>query len=348
MDLTNEGEFKKLDPNGIGQALTLFPDQIKKTWGDAMASNIKHVEFDSLVISGMGGSSNAAKILQSLVEEDFEKPFAVYNDYGLPGWVNEKTLVIANTYSGNTEETLSAIDEAKKRGSKLIGVTTGGKLAEMIKSGEIPGAIVSAGETNPSGFPKSGLGVSLGALAGALVKAGVLDIKESEINSALDELIEIRKTWSAKEVATWFHGSLPVLFAARPFLGPLNAGRNAMCEISRNFTQFYDFPEVNHVLVEAMSVPAGAKEETKYLFFASKFNHPRILTRFKVTGHILKEQGLEFTDYVLKGTTKLAQSLEIPHYAAWVGYYLSMLDDTDPGPEPWIIKLKNELSQPVH
>ncbi len=348
MDLTNEEEFKKLDPNGIGQALMLFPDQIKKTWADAMASNITPIECESVLISGMGGSSNAGKIIQSLVEEDFKKPFVVYNDYGLPGWVNEKTLVVANTYSGNTEETLSAIEAAKKVGARLLGVTTGGKLSEMIKSGEIPGAIVSAGETNPSGFPKSGLGVSLGALAGALVKAGVLKIEEAEINSALDEVIEIRKSWNAKETATWLHGNLPVLFASRPLLGALNAGRNAMCEISRNFTQFYDFPEVNHVLIEAMGKPEAAKEKMRYLFFVSKFNHPRMLTRYKVTGNILKEQGLEFSDYMLKGSTKLAQVLELPHFAAWVGYYLSMLDDTDPGPEPWIIKLKNELSQPVH
>ena len=313
-----------------------------------MASSISPIECESILITGMGGSSNAGKILQSLVEEDFKKPITVYNDYGLPAWVNEKTLVVANTYSGNTEETLSGLEIAKKVGAKVLGVTTGGKLAEMIKSGEIPGSIVSAGDTNPSGFPKSGLGSSLGALAGALVKAGVLNITEAEINLALDELIEIRKTWNAKETAEWLHGNLPVLFAARPLLGALNAGRNAMCEISRNYSQFYEFPEVNHVMVEAMGKPQAAKEKMRYLFFVSKFNNPRIAVRFKVTGNILKEQGLEFSHYMLKASTKLAQSLELPHYCAWVGYYLSMLDDTDPGPEPWIIKLKNELSQPVH
>jgi glucose/mannose-6-phosphate isomerase len=350
MDLTNEEEFKKLDPDGIGTALTLFPEQIKKTWADAVASKITITpfEYDSVLISGMGGSSNAGKILQSLVEKDFKKPFTVFNDYGLPGWVNEKTLVVANTYSGNTEETLSAVDEAKKRGSKLLGVTTGGKLAEMIKAGEVEGAVVSPGDTNPSGFPKSGLGASLGALAGALAKAGVLNISGNELNAALSELTEIRKTWNAKEIAEWLHGNLPVLFAARPILGPLNAGRNAMCEISRNYTQFYDFPEMNHVLVEAMAKPEFIKEKAKYLFFVSNLYHPRILTRYKVTENILKEQGLEFKDCPLKGSTVLAQALELPHYCAWAGYYLSMLDDADPGPEPWIIKLKQELSQPVH
>ncbi len=348
MNLNKPEEFKKIDPMGIGEGLRLFPEQIKKTWGDAVTSNITPFEFESVLISSMGGSSNAGKILQSLVESDFKKPFVVYNDYGIPGWVNDKTLVVANSYSGNTEETLSAIDEAQKRGSKIIGVTTGGKLAEKIKSGEIPGAVVSAGETNPSGFPKSGLGVSLGALAGALVKAGVINIQEAELNSALDEVTEIRKNWDAKEIAAWLHGNLPVLFAARPFLGSLNAGRNAMCEISRNYSQFYDFPEVNHVMVEAIGKPEAAREKMRYLFFVSKFNHPRIPTRYKVTGNILKEQGLEFNDYLLKGSTILTQALELSHFCAWIGYYLSILDDTDPGPEPWILKLKNELSQPVH
>jgi len=337
-----------IDTLGVENSLKLFPDQIKECWNQAYNSNIPNISAKSVIVSGMGGSSNAAKIIQGLFESELKIPLVVFNDYGLPAWVNSETLVIANSYSGNTEETLSAIVEAKKVGAKILGVTTGGNIAEMVRSEEIMGVVVNPGQTNPTNFPKTGLGVSFGALAGALAKAGVLNLTDVEITSAVDELIKIRENWSAKDFAEWLNNSLPVLFGGRPLLGSLNAGRNAMCEISRNFTQFYDFPEVDHVLVEATQKPDFAKEKIKYIFFLSKFNNPRILTRYKATANIFKEQGLIFSDYLLKGSTKLVQSLELAHFCAWVGFHLSILQGVDPGPEPWIIKLKEALSQPVH
>ena len=347
MDLNDLDGIKKLDSMGVFEALTSFPEQIKTTWEQAAASNIPNINCNAVVVTGMGGSSNAAKIIQSLFESDLKIPFVVHNDYKLPAWVGSDTLVVANSYSGNTEETLSGIDAAKKVGAKILGIATGGKIGEMIKTGEIMGAVITPGTTNPPNFPKSGLGVSLGGLMGALVKAEILKISQEELFSSLDELKDIRDSWDASEMTKWLHGSLPVLFGGKPFTGSLNAGRNAMCEISRNFTQFYDFPEVNHVLIEAMQMPLSAKD-IHYLFFESNFNEERVILRYSVTKKVMNEQKLNYKTYTLKGKTKLTQSLELPYYSAWIGFYLSMLDGVDPGPEPWILKLKGELSQPVH
>lgn len=332
---------------GVGTALEKFPDQIKECWRQAQGASIPQVFAKSVLVSGMGGSSNAAKLLQGIFEDELEVNFEVRNDYGLPGWVNENTLVVANSYSGNTEETLSAIDAAQKLGARVLGVATGGKIGEMIKAGTIIGAVITPGETNPTGFPKTGLGVSLGGLAGALSKVGILHIKDDVMTSAVDEIVEIRKSWDVKDTAGWLHGSEPVLFGGRPLVGALNAGRNAMCEISRNFTQFYDFPEVNHVLIEALQAPVQAKNN-KYLFFESNFNHGRVKTRYEITKSILDEMKLEYKTYKLAGKSKLSQALELSHYCGWLGYHISMLDGVDPGPEPWILKLKSSLSQPVH
>lgn len=347
MDLTNVEKFKQLDSMGVKDALDLFGEQIKTTWDQALASNIPPQSCRSVVITGMGGSSNAAKVIQGLYEDDLKIPIYVHNDYNLPAWVNEDTLVVANSYSGNTEETLSGIAAAKISGSKILGVATGGKIGEMINSGEIYGVIINPGATNPPNFPKTGLGVSLGGLLGALTKAGVLKMGSEELSFSLKELVDIRDSWDAIEMSKWLHGYLPVLFGGRPLVGSLNAARNAMCEISRNYTQFYDFPEMNHVLVEATKMPDSARNN-RYLFFESSFNHERVKLRYRVTKKVLDEQGISYKSYQLKGRTKLTQSLELPHYAAWIAFYLSMLDGVDPGPEPWILKLKGELSQPVH
>jgi glucose/mannose-6-phosphate isomerase len=357
MNLDDSDKIKKLDSMGVGTALSLFPDQVKKTWNQAEESEIPPLEFSSVLVSGMGGSSNAAKIIESLLQKEGKVPFMLYNDYGLPGWVNDETLVVANSYSGNTEETLSAITEAKKRKSKILGIATGGKIGEMITSGDIYGVILDPAETNPTKFPKTGLGVSIGGLMGSLAKAGALPLFTEDVHAALADLEDLRKNWlpdvpssenPAKKLAEWFSGSIPVLFGGRPFLGSLNAGRNVICEVGRTFSLFFDFPEVNHVLVEATMLPAFAKEKIKYLFMESSYNHERVSLRYKVTKDIFDEQGLSYDTYNLSGRSELSQALEIPHLSAWVGYYLSLLNSDDPGPEPWIIKLKESLSQPVH
>jgi glucose/mannose-6-phosphate isomerase len=329
-----------LDSLGIKDALELFPDQIRSAYKQASAATItlKAEDFSALVISGMGGSSNAAKIIQGVYESDLKLPITVFNDYGLPGWVNEKTLVIANSYSGNTEETLSAVEKAKQMGAKVIGISTGGKINDVV---------INPGPTNPSGFPKSGLGVSLGALLGVLNKIGLIDLSVDKLESSLTELVKIRSNWKVEDTAKWLNGGIPVLFCGRPLIGALNAGRNALCEISRNFTQFYDFPEVNHVLIEATQKPEVAKMN-KYIFFESSLLHPRIMTRYEITKKIFDEQGLTYTGIALEGTDAFTQSLELAHFCSWVGYHLSIAQNTDPGPEPWILKLKELLSQPVH
>jgi glucose/mannose-6-phosphate isomerase len=348
MELTDPATWKDLDSLGIGKALDLFPDQISECFKQAYSANIPQFEPSAVIVSGMGGSSNAAKILQGLYEDELKVPFEVYNDYGLPAWVNENTLVVVNSYSGNTEETLSAVAAAEKVKAKVLGVATGGKIGEMIVSGAISGSIINPGNTNPSGFPKSGLGVSFGGLTGALAKGGLLPVTENDINASMVEIKDVRTKWDAKEIAVWLNGNLPVLFGGKPFVGALNAGRNAMCEISRNFTQFYDFPEVDHVMVEAMAKPEVFKEKAKYIFFESNLNNDRVLKRYEVTAQIMTEQGLDYKTYKLKSASKLSQALEIAHYSAWLGFYISILQVTDPGPEPWIIKLKQALAQPVH
>ena len=104
-----------IDALGVGKALELFPDQIKEAWREAYSSALPAFSPSAIVISGMGGSSNAAKILEGIYEADFggKINIDIYNDYGLPSWVDKNCLVIANSYSGNTEETLSAVSAAK-------------------------------------------------------------------------------------------------------------------------------------------------------------------------------------------------------------------------------------------
>ena len=346
--MANIETIKKLDTMGVKIALDKFCDQIETTFKQSLDSNIEKLSFNKVIISGMGGSSNAAKLLAGVYESELSIPIFPYNDYGLPNWADKGTLIISNSYSGNTEENLSTIEAAEKIGATVVGVATGGKIAAMINEGKIKGAVITPGETNPTGFPKTGLGVSLGGLLGALVKVGLLDVTNETLATILSELRDIASKWDPAKVAEYLHGSSPVLYSGRPFIGALNAGRNAMCEISRNFTQFYDFPEVNHVQIEATMKPDWVKGNLKYVFFESDFLNERVKLRYKITKEIFERQGLSAISHKLTTSTKLSQALELAYFCASVAFEISMLDNVDPGPEPWIIELKTKLSQPVH
>lgn len=335
------------DSLGIEKALTLFPDQLKEAWGQAYSANLPQISSKKVVISGMGGSALAGRILAGIYEGESSTEIVVYNDYGLPVYVDKDWVLIANSYSGNTEETLSGIEAAKKLGMQIIGLATGGKIGEMVKGGEISGVILTP-TTNPSNFPKSALGVSLGGLAGFLSKTGLINLSQENFEESVNELIEIRKSWDAKEVASNFVSSIPVLIGARPFLGSVHAGRNVINEIGRTFSIYFDLPELDHHLVEATGYPKNLFQNLYYLFLESDFYNERVKTRIVITKELFDTQKLKYGEFKLQGKTKLTQSLEIPHFCAWVALNLSFLNNVDPGPELWIVELKNKLSQPVH
>jgi glucose/mannose-6-phosphate isomerase len=335
------------DSLGIEKALTLFPDQLKEAWGQAYGADLPQLTSKNVVISGMGGSALAGRILASIYEGESDKEIVVYNDYGLPAFINKDWVLVANSYSGNTEETLSGIEAGKKLGLSVIGIASGGKIGEMIKTGEIPGVIL-APTTNPSNYPKSALGVSLGGLAGLMSKTGLIGLTPEKFGQAVDELIEIRKNWDAKSVAANFVSAIPVLIGARPFLGAVHAGRNVINEIGRTFSAYFDLPELDHHLVEATGYPKNVFQNIYYLFLESDLYHERVKTRINVTKEIFDTQKLKYGEFKLQGKTKFTQALEIPHFCAWIAFNLSLLNGEDPGPEPWIITLKEKLSQPVH
>ncbi|OGZ28043.1 MAG: hypothetical protein A2427_00810 [Candidatus Nealsonbacteria bacterium RIFOXYC1_FULL_40_7] len=335
------------DTLGIEKALTLFPDQLKESWGQAYGTNLPQFSPKKVVISGMGGSSLAGRIIAGIFEAESSSEIVVYNDYALPSFIDKDWVLIANSYSGNTEETLSGVEAGKKLGMQIAGIATGGKIGEMIKNGEIPGVILTP-TTNPSNYPKSALGVSLGGLAGLMAKTGLINLSPENFEESVNELTEIRKNWDAKAVAANFISALPVLIGARPFLGAIHAGRNVINEIGRTFAVYFDLPELDHHLVEATLYPKNLFQNIYYLFFESDFYNERVKKRIDVTKELFDTQKLKYGEFKLQGKTKLTQSLEIPHFCAWVALNTSFLNGEDPGPEPWIIKLKESLSQPVH
>ena len=125
--------YSQLDPDDMYRRVQELPQQMEDAWARAgdveLPDSLRSAR--SIVISGMGGSAIGGSLLESYGAGESSVPLSVWRNYGLPAYVNENTLVIAVSYSGNTEETLSALHVARDRGAQLLAVTTDGQVAEL-------------------------------------------------------------------------------------------------------------------------------------------------------------------------------------------------------------------------
>ena len=345
--------LKNFDPSRTLDSVSAFPDQLKTIWKGSQAITFPEQfrNAGSIVLSGMGGSALGGKILKSLFSSQLKVPFEVVTEYDLPGFVDEKTLVIIASYSGNTEETISTLRKAKEKGAMVFAVTTGGKIGEEVKKG-LTGMVFSP-VFNYLGFPKTALGYSLGAIAGLLSKAGFIDLSEEFFNKSLADFLPIQKTFlpemplaqnPAKQLSVFLKGKIGVLIASEHLNGPAVAFRNQMNEIAHSFCLFFALPEMNHHLIEAFANPAENKESLGLVFLKADNYFSRNIERYSFTREILSQMEIKTFDYRLASGDPFVQSLEVVQLGGFVSTYLSLLNQQDPGPEKWIIKLKEKLA----
>ena len=134
IDLNNPSTFKDLDPKNVYGSTGMLSDQIEQIWQDAKTLSFPndYKDFENIILCGMGGSAYSGYIIQSVFKDQLNIPLISNNDYDLPIFANNKSLIILSSYSGSTEESLSCAREALEKGFKVTGITNGGKLAEII------------------------------------------------------------------------------------------------------------------------------------------------------------------------------------------------------------------------
>ena len=132
--------FRQNDPDGMLERIKELPHQCRQAW-QAVTDFVlpeDYADINKVVILGMGGSAIGGDLVRSLAQSESSVPVIVHRDYGLPSFVDERTLVIASSYSGNTEETLSAFEPALKIAAKKLAITTGGRLKQIAEENNIP------------------------------------------------------------------------------------------------------------------------------------------------------------------------------------------------------------------
>jgi glucose/mannose-6-phosphate isomerase len=336
VDLDNASAYRQFDKSGMLDHLHGFPEQCQKAWEKVLKFKLprQYAKTSNVVIAGMGGSAIGGDIVRRLAMAESNVPVWVHRDYGLPAFVDENTLVIASSYSGNTEETLSAFTKALGTRSKKLVITSGGKLKHLAEQKGIPALVIDY-----QAAPRAALPHSFVSLVGIFQKLGLLADKSADLQEALNilrklsrDLIETRPLAynPAKQLATKLRGRVAVIYGAEMLSEAAQRWKGEFNENSKAWAFFESFPELNHNAVVGYEFPPEAKERIHVLLLRSSSFHPRNLLRYDVTAKLLAEAGITYEFVEARGKTTLAQVLSLVLLGDYASFYLSMLNEVDP------------------
>ena len=348
--LDDPSSYPTLDPTGLRDRLRSFPLQCSEAWG--RANNFKlpssFREIRGVIVAGMGGSAIGGDLLTDLASLEGSIPISVCRDYQLPSYVDEHTLVLACSYSGETEETLAAFRQALSQGANIVGITSGGTLASEAKRNSIPVFIVGY-----KGEPRTALGYSFIVPVVLLMSLGLISDKSDDFQeamTALDKLmLEVGEECPspknpAKALAQDLLGRLPVIYGAGIFSGVARRWKTQLNENAKVWATFDLLPEAHHNSVEGYSMPAQAKEQAHVVLLKPGFLHHRTELRYEVTTELLDKASIPHTSAEGRGESALSQILSEVVLGDYVSYYLAILQGLDPSPVPAIDQVKQRLA----
>ena len=308
--------------------------------GENTSFNIPTKTINSVLICGLGGSGIGGKIIDLLLKSDIRVPVVVTNDYSIPNFVNENTLVIASSYSGNTEETLSAVTEGHKRNSEIVAITSGGELLKLVKANNWNSLVVPGGEQ-----PRGMLAYSLVQL---LYIFENYKLVSSNYTPDLAEVIELVDSFEtdiqleAKQLAENIHNKQVVIYAEQSLEGVAVRFRQQINENAKELCWHHVLPEMNHN--ELVGWAGGSNKQA-----IIKLNSSLDFYRTKKRWEICKEEMSKFTDSIYeieaKGSSKLIQVLYLIHLTDWVSVFLADLKNVDSVEVNVIMHLKSELGK---
>lgn len=303
----------------------------------------------------MGGSALAGRIIEHLSPALTNLPIIVSSNYRLPAWVDSNTLVIVSSYSGNTEETISSLQDALSRKAKIFVIASGGKLKQLAIKNNLNLFLLST-KRNPSGMPRLALGSSLGAHLGLLQRLKMLQGSELDIESISDSLNNMASYLSndktvknnpAKILANKAKGKSIIIFSANHLNGSAYAGKNQINESAKTFSVNFHLPDLNHHLLEGLSLPKQSKQLTHFILLNSESYPQKILDRLAITKEVLTKQGYPVTVIKPESSSMVDQALETILFFEYFSFYLAMVSNVNPGPIPWVDYFKKRLASPL-
>lgn len=338
----------RLDPKGMYDLTVEFPNQCRRALEIARSVRVPRVDVRSVILTGLGGSAAGGDFVKALFDAYGSVPFVVNRDYHLPAWAGESTLVIGSSYSGNTEETLSAYADAQAVNAKRLVVTSGGKLADAASSEGTAVIRIPGGQP-----PRTALGFMLIPVIQACESLGLIPAQDyAAAFSLLDRCVS---DWGvetpldrnpAKKLALELKGAVSVLYGLGSWQAIVaNRWKGQINENAKNMTFANAFPELNHNEILGW-VKANEQGVGRWVCVVLEdgTESAKMQARRDVTSRLIADVATTHRVQA-KGTSLLERMLSLVLLGDFVSLYLAALNGVDPENIDSINVLKDELSR---
>tara|TARA_B100001250_G_scaffold19228_1_gene16494 strand:+ start:789 stop:1832 length:1044 start_codon:yes stop_codon:yes gene_type:complete len=342
-----------IDQSNMYKSIFDFSNHIKEAFeffdkNSSLNSNLKN-EIDSIMVLGMGGSAITGLLIKDLLKNDVDIPMHVNQGYDIPKWVNNKTLIIACSYSGNTEETLDAFEKCHKENAKIIGFTTGGKLFELVEKYNYEYVLM------PKGLqPRAAIGYSFSLMLMLLNKIELIDeLLIKSLKNSPNPLMKKTEQFSlnnnnniAYSIANKIYNKNPLIYAEEGIFNTI--GYRFKCQLVEN-SKVLAFnnavPEMNHNEIEAYTNTVNIKNNFVVIWINDSAYHTRNKKRIKIVSNILENKVKEqfFLEIEEHNENKILKYLSYIHLVDWISYHTAILNKIDPSIIPNINELKKSL-----
>ncbi|MDP6909303.1 MAG: bifunctional phosphoglucose/phosphomannose isomerase [Flavobacteriales bacterium] len=324
------------------QLIIDFTKQIAKAIeiGNAYSATETDRSFSNVLISGLGGSGIGGTIAAEVVAAEAHIPIATNNGYFIPGFVGTETLFLACSYSGNTEETVSATTLAHEKGAKVVVISSGGKLREMADVNGWDYIAIPGGQP-----PRASFGLSFPEVLYVLAAFGIISKRfEEELKASitlLDETEEAVQT-EAAAITEKLVDKIPVIYAADGFGGVATRFRQQVNENSKMLCWHHIIPEMNHNELVGWRTK---NDDLAVVLFRNESDYDRIQARMNINKGTFAEYTNTTVEIWSKGRSDLQRALYLVHIGDWISYYLAERKGIDETEVKVIDHLKGELAK---
>jgi len=342
--------ISRYDTSNMRNLLLEFPAQVDDAVRIGMRSQVRlnRAAIRNIVVTGLGGSAIGGDLLRSYLAGQLVIPFIVNRQYLLPEFVDAKSLVVVSSYSGNTEETISAHADAVKRRAQVVCISSNGEIERRARKYRQPVITI------PKGFPpRAALGYSFFPLLVTLAKNRLIGSQDTAIAETIALLKKKSRLYGsvtpgnpALRIARQLHAKLPVVYSSADHFDAVNVRwRGQLAENAKVLAFGHVLPEMNHNELVGWNVLKPLMAKMAVIVLRDKDDHKRVTLRMDITKEVIRPHAAKIIDVESEGRSLLARMFSLITLGDWVSFHLAILNKVDPTPVKVIDYLKNELGK---
>jgi glucose/mannose-6-phosphate isomerase len=343
--LDDRAEIKRLDVHNACDVLRAFPAQCRRAVRLELEPALDCERPTLVIVAGMGGSGACGDLLIACAADRLDVPILAHRGYGLPPVARAGTLVVAASYSGDTEEVVSALEATIERGLPGVAITGGGRLGALAARHGVPTASLPGGL-----MPRMALGLLFFPALAALATVGLDLVSDADVEEALDALEVLAEelapdrptaTNEAKRLALAIGDRMPVIYGGPDTGEVAYRWKTDVEENAKTFAAAGALPEMNHNEIEAWRAPTARR--LHLVLLRDRGEHAEIARRFAVMRELVADGAGGVSEVWTRGRGRLARLLSLVYVGQWTSYYLALLGNVD----PWSVPILDELKRRI-